>query len=517
MHPQFQSEHWLQTQQYFLQSTPSMSFAVLSIIILLLVVYFLKTGRLPKNFPPGPSNLPLVGAVHHLSDNLLDSFLALREKYGNIFGLRIGPTPTVVISDFRTCVKVFKDPNFSARPTYLTELMGSVMHLPDKDHPSPNRGVVFSSGSNWDSQRKFLLKKLSQFGVGKSYLEDEVAQQIKLLQKSLRREASQGPVEMNEKFNISLVNAIWKIVTGSQFELDDPFVKQLYQGIDKFIDSHRLIGIFMVFPWLMKFVSHLAKNLKLAMRNMMSAIVDDHIKSHSEGYERDLVDAYISKCNETSDPNSSFFGRRGRTNLEQNMLELFGAGANPVATTLSFCVLYLARNKNIQQKIFEEIRDNCNEDSPVTMENLKHLPYTNAFIHEILRITSINFIGTPHMNYKAASIGEYQIPTGTTVFAFLYYIMNDPTYWDKPSELRPERFLDEEGNFVKDERLIPYLVGRRQCLGMSFAQTEIFMFLTNIIRQFEVSEDSSNPLPEPKPTMGFVMGCPKYKVSITER
>ena len=151
------------------------------------------------------------------------------------------------------------------------------------------------------------------------------------------------------------------------------------------------------------------------------------------------------------------------------------------------------------------------------MGDLKHLPYTNAFIHEVLRITSINFIGTPHMNIEPATVGEYELPAGTTVFAFLYYIMNDPSYWDQPSQLRPERFLDQAGNFVKDERLIPYLVGRRQCLGMNFAQTEIFMFLTNIIRQFKVSEDPSNPLPEPTPTMGFVMGCPKYKILLEER
>ena len=486
-------------------------------IIVLLVVHHLRKGKLPANFPPGPSNLPIIGAVHHLTDNLLDSFLRLRTKYGNIFGLKIGSTPTVVISDFNTCVKVFKDSNFSARPTYLTEMMGSVMHLPGKDDPSPNRGVVFSSGANWDSQRKFLLKKLSQFGANKSILEDEVAEQIKLLQKSLKKEAKRGPVEINDKFNISLVNAIWKIVTGSQFELDDDWIQRLYKGIDTFIDSHRLIGLFMLFPGLIKFMTHLTKNLKQGMRNMMSAVVDDHIKTYNEGYERDIVDAYINKINDTQDPKSSFFGRRGRTNLEQNMLELFGAGANPVATTLSFCILYLARNPELQQKIVDEINNNCNEDSPVRMSDLKHLPYTNAFIHEVLRITSINFIGTPHMNTAATKIADYDIPAGTTVFAFLYYIMNDPEYWHEPSQLKPERFLDQSGDFVKDERLIPYLVGRRQCLGMSFAQTEIFMFLTNIMRQFRVEEDPRCPLPEPTPTMGFVMGCPKYKVTLSER
>ena len=150
---------------------------IASLATALIGVLLYRRWKLPKNFPPGPVSLPVLGAIHHLTDNLLQSFLVLRNKYGNIFGLRIGPTPTVVISDFKTCVQVFRDSNFSARPTYLTEVMGNVMHRAG-DHPSPNRGVVFSSGTVWDQQRKFLLKKLSEFGVGKSKLEETVAEQV---------------------------------------------------------------------------------------------------------------------------------------------------------------------------------------------------------------------------------------------------------------------------------------------------------------------------------------------------
>ena len=463
---------------------------LLSAALLSALLY--RRWRLPKNFPPGPASLPILGAVHCLSDNLLNSFLALRSKYGNIFGLRIGPTPTVVIADFKTCVKVFKDANFSARPTYLTEVMGSVMHR-EGDHPTTNRGVVFSSGTSWDQQRKFVLKKLSQFGVGKSKLEDTVTEQVELLMKALRRDAKTGPVKLGEKLSISLVNSIWSIVTGSQFELDDPLVHSIYKGIDAFIDQTRLIGIFMVFPWLRHIISYLGgilDEMKTQVRDMMKAIVDDHELSFNDGSERDLVDSFIAKIKATEDSKSSFFGQRGRTNLEQNMLELFGAGANPVATTLSFCFLYLAKNPEMQDRIFKEIEDNVGLDVTVTLEDQQRLPYTTAFIHEVLRISSINFIGTPHMNIRPAKVGDYDVPAGTTVFAFLWYIMNDPEYWEEPRQLRPERFLTPSGAFAKDERLIPYLVGRRQCLGMALAQTEMFLFFTALVKEFRIEEEA---------------------------
>ena len=199
------------------------------------------------------------------------------------------------------------------------------------------------------------------------------------------------------------------------------------------------------------------------------------------------------------------------------MLELFGAGANPVASTLSFCFLYLAKNPEMQEKIFQEVSENLGVDTAITLEDQQKLPYTTAFMHEVLRITSINFIGTPHMNIKPGKIGDYEVPAGTTVFAFLWYIMNDPEYWHEPRKLKPERFLTETGAFVKDERLIPYLVGRRQCPGMALAQTEMFLFFTSLVKEFRIMEDPTVPLPDPTPTMGFVMGCPEYKVSLEVR
>merc|ERR1719513_471144 len=40
--------------------------------------------------------------------------------------------------------------------------------------------------------------------------------------------------------------------------------------------------------------------------------------------------------------------------------------------------------------------------------------------------------------------------------------MNDPEHWDKPEQFNPDRFIDEStGKFRKNERCIPFLVGKR--------------------------------------------------------
>ncbi|GLD71655.1 cytochrome P450 2F2-like protein [Lates japonicus] len=53
----------------------------------------------PKNFPPGPPPLPILGNLLNLSlDNPMRDFERLRRCYGNVYSLFLGPKPAVVIN-----------------------------------------------------------------------------------------------------------------------------------------------------------------------------------------------------------------------------------------------------------------------------------------------------------------------------------------------------------------------------------------------------------------------------------
>lgn len=82
---------------------------------------------------------------------------------------------------------------------------------------------------------------------------------------------------------------------------------------------------------------------------------------------------------------------------------------------LYFCTSLLSASIELQRKIQEEIDSKVGTDRPVTGEDKPNLPYTNAAIMELLRITSLAPLGAPHMTLKDTEIGGYSVPQGTTV------------------------------------------------------------------------------------------------------
>jgi len=84
----------------------------------------------------------------------------------------------------------------------------------------------FSQGDTWKQQRRFTVKTLGNFGFGKSSMEDLVWQELEnfceFLSKSLDK-----PVQVQGLFNISMLNVLWKILTGDTFAYNDEKIKRI--------------------------------------------------------------------------------------------------------------------------------------------------------------------------------------------------------------------------------------------------------------------------------------------------
>ncbi|XVF03634.1 hypothetical protein REPUB_Repub05bG0009900 [Reevesia pubescens] len=103
------------------------SFQVLFTFLLVYLMIFKslkksKTNESPKNLPPSPSKLPLIGHLHRLIFCLPHHRLReLAKKHGSLMHLKLGELSHIVVSSPEAAKQVMKthDINFAYRPFLL--------------------------------------------------------------------------------------------------------------------------------------------------------------------------------------------------------------------------------------------------------------------------------------------------------------------------------------------------------------------------------------------------------------
>jgi len=99
--------------------------------------------------------------------------------------------------------------------------------------------------------------------------------------------------------------------------------------------------------------------------------------------------------------------------------------------------------------------------------------------------------------------------------------MNDPKHFKDPHTFNPDRFLNANGEFVSDDRVAPFGIGKRICLGQTLAEKEFYLFFAGLMQQFKVVKDETSPPPSydfndtfPK---GLLRAVPPFKLKLAHR
>ena len=92
----------------------------------------------------------------------------------------------------------------------------------------------------------------------------------------------------------------------------------------------------------------------------------------------------------------------------------------------------------------------------------------------------------------------------------------EPSYWGDPEAFRPERFINEDGSFRRDERVIPFGIGKRFCLGETLARMEMFMLFTCLLQRFQFTATPGQTL-SMKSRVSAVRQPMEFKVNVRLR
>ncbi|KAF7817541.1 cytochrome P450 CYP82D47-like [Senna tora] len=478
----------------------SIVFSMLGLLVFILYVvvsWISKNHRNSKGkrapVPEAGGAWPVIGHLHLLggpeSPHLTLANMA--DKYGPIFGIRLGVHPCLIISNWEMAKECFivNDRALASRPKLLAfEIMGYDFAM-----------IGFSPyGNLWRHVRKMAtLEVLSNHRLEslKHVKESEVKWAMKETYEWWLKSKS-GRCEMKKWFGDIALNVVFRMVVGRRFE-EIEGKERLRKTLRDFFDLSGSFTVSDALPFLRwldldgkekamnKTFKELDQNARLWLEQHKTNR-DCQSPRQTKAKHGDFIDVLLSIV----DQDQLTDAHDADTIIKATSLALILAGTDTSTVTLIWCLCLLMNNPQVLEKAVEEVDREIGKERMAEESDLKKLPYLQAILKETMRLYPAAPLAVPHESMEDCTIGGYHIPSGTRLFVNLSKLHRDPKVYPDPLEFRPERFLtthkdvDVRGHNFE---LIPFGAGRRMCPGISFALQIMQLTLANLLHAFDIT------------------------------
>ena len=431
----------------------------------------------------------------------------MQRKYGDIFQVRIGSIPAVVVNGLdaikQALVKQADD--FSGRPELFSfQFMGngSTMSFNDVDARGKLHRSIIENAMR-------ILHRGGQYPLGGVILKE-----AKTLIETIAEKQGK-PFDPKDDLYRAAAGVIYTICFGEKTE---DFEAILHQSRDiiKFQSDGNLSDFF---PWarrLLKKKTETFSGMCQCMMNRCIRIEAEHLESYERTRVRSTIDALIT-AKHLSSRKAEDYGLTLDAIMHASQ-ELFGAGADTTAATLQWLIRYVAQYPKVQQRLRQEL------DSVIGSERLPvpcdraNMPFTEAVFLETLRHSQVVPLGLPHATTSDTYLKGYELSKKSLILINLSSLGQDKTLFPDPSTFRPERFLTANGTALdrtKANSFMPFSAGRRRCIGEKIGRTAIFLILTSILQRYRIDSVSGYETMDAIP--GLTRFPKDYEVIFSER
>ncbi|XP_046556086.1 cytochrome P450 2C42-like, partial [Haliotis rubra] len=492
-------------------------------------VYLITKKR--YNLPPGPRGLPLLGNLLEFRNaSIYEKLTEWRAKYGPVVKFNIGHITIVGLNridvvmeamvkrqaDFAGRIQMYSSKyekiNFTtisstaiAPDTILfilkyKQTIANKLNVLTLAHircfsvalllSDGGRNIVLGDYSpTWKLHRKLATKALRHYMTG-NHLDEGIARS---LTKGIAKiKEMKGPFNPHDVVSLIVFNIINNICFNFTCEIRDNYFKDMLHILNTFLDDfgngflEDIIPPLRLFPT--KKVTTIMKEIHKFF-GLLAEEIDKHRQTIRKDDIRDFCDALLVTQEEAyQEEDPDVMSQMSDRHITQTLSNIFGAGMDTSRFTLLWTLLTLAQHPDIQDKLHTEVDHVLGGREFPSVSDRSNLPYTEAVLHESMRLHSVVPSGIPHKTLCDTKVGGYDIPKGTPVIINHYALHHDPEQWGDPHTFNPDRFLDQNGKMAaKPESWLPFSAGRRVCLGESVAKQELHLLLAGIMRHFKVS------------------------------
>ncbi|MEU1409368.1 cytochrome P450 [Streptomyces sp. NPDC005728] len=397
--------------------------------------YVPGTGRPVPEAEPG-----LVERWRSGGGELVELLSQVRDRVGGIAAFRLGPTPTVLVTDPQAVQHVLaRHPERYVKRSHRARVL-------------IGEGILAATGAAWKQQRRLLQSQFT--GTGMRRYEQRITEAARTAAGRFDAYGRTGQTfDVGQEMRRFALDAIWRSLTGHP--LDDGTERELAA----------VAAVMAALPTLPADVTD-AQDAVADDLARIDAVAGHAIKAARSGAAGPDGPGLLHVLTDAATERPEYTDRL----IRDELVTLLVAGHETTATTLTWLYLLLDRSPTAR----EEALTAGGEGSAQRRRAIQ------ALVHETLRLYPSAWILPRHVT-EDDTIGGYTVEAGTDLLVCPYLTHRDPELWPDPEHFAPQRFITPDGRPTHPGAYFPFGMGPRACLGLQFALRESTILLEHLL------------------------------------
>lgn len=397
--------------------------------------YVPRTGRPVPEAEPG-----VVERWRSGGGELVELLSQVRERVGGFAAFRLGPAPTVLVTDPRAVQHVLaRHPERYVKRSHRARVL-----IGD--------GVLAATGTAWKRQRRLLQSQFT--GTGMRRYEQRITEAARTTAGRWDGYARTGQtLDVGRELRRFALDAIWRSLTGHP--LDEATERELAA----------VAAVAAALPTLPADVTD-AQDAVAADLARIDAVAQHAIEAARSGAAGPDGPGLLHVLIDAATERPEYTDRL----IRDELVTLLVAGHETTATTLTWLYLLLDRHPAAREQALAA----GGEGSAQRRQAIQ------ALVHETLRLYPSAWILPRHAT-EDDTLAGYAVEAGSDILVCPYLTHRDPELWPDPEDFDPRRFITPDGRPTHPGAYFPFGIGPRACLGLQFALRESTVLLEHLL------------------------------------
>ncbi|GMJ01819.1 cytochrome P450, family 72, subfamily A, polypeptide 9 [Hibiscus trionum] len=344
------------------------------------------------------------------------------------------------------------------------EIVKEVLRNSGKAFPKANPSFYAFHGESLQNMTPAVIASVETMlekWKGQEGNENEVFGEFRLLTSEVISRTAFGSSYLEGEKIFDMLNKLSIIVGRNIFSTGIPFINKFWKSAD-FLESEKL-----------------AKEMQECVMKVVKKREGKVLSGEAESFGNDFPGLHVKAYRDSNEEKKLSWEE-----LVDECKTFYFTGEETVNSLLAWIVLLLAIHGDWLERARREVIRIFGNQNPHP-EGMAKLKTMTMIINETLRL-----YGPPNGLVREVQLGKLVLPANIDLLVPNIALHHDPNLWGDDVHLfKPERFAEGIAKATKCNAAayIPFGLGPRSCVGMTFATTETKIALSMILQRYTIT------------------------------